>query len=30
MPVAQLAGDLPMYYEDDDFTDPWTTAETVR
>jgi pimeloyl-ACP methyl ester carboxylesterase len=27
MPVAQLPGDLQMYYEDDDFTDPWTTAE---
>ena len=29
MPIAQLPGDLQMYYEDDDFTDPWTTAETV-
>ena len=29
MPIAQLPGDLHMYYEDDDFTDPWTTAETV-
>lgn len=29
MPIAQLPGNLQMYYEDDDFTDPWTTAETV-
>jgi 3-oxoadipate enol-lactonase len=29
MPVAHLPGNLQMYYEDDDFTDPWCTAETV-
>src|SRR5919108_4433809 len=29
MPVAHLPGNLQMYYEDDDFTDPWSTAETV-
>ena len=29
MPIAQLPGNLQMYYEDDDFTDPWTSAETV-
>jgi 3-oxoadipate enol-lactonase len=29
MPIAQLPGDLQMYYEDDDFTDPWSQAETV-
>ncbi|HSF30762.1 MAG TPA: alpha/beta hydrolase [Candidatus Tectomicrobia bacterium] len=29
MPIAQLPGDLQMYYADDDFTDPWSTAETV-
>jgi pimeloyl-ACP methyl ester carboxylesterase len=29
MPIAHLADDLQMYYEDDDFTDPWSKAETV-
>jgi 3-oxoadipate enol-lactonase len=29
MPTAHLSGELQMYYEDDDFTDPWSTAETV-
>ena len=29
MPIAQLPGDLQMYYEDDDFTDPWSQVETV-
>ena len=29
MPTANLAGNLAMYYEDDDFTAPWTTPETV-
>lgn len=29
MPIAQLPGDLQMFYEDDDFTDPWLKAETV-
>jgi pimeloyl-ACP methyl ester carboxylesterase len=29
MPLAHLAGDLQMYYDDDNFTDPWSTAETV-
>jgi 3-oxoadipate enol-lactonase len=29
MPTAQLSGDLQMYYDDDDFTDPWSAAETV-
>ncbi len=29
MPTARLPGDLLMHYEDDDFTDPWSTAETV-
>jgi 3-oxoadipate enol-lactonase len=29
MPTALLPGDLQMYYEDDDFTDPWAPAETV-
>jgi 3-oxoadipate enol-lactonase len=29
MPSAQLPGELQMYYEDDDFTDPWSTADTV-
>ena len=29
MPIAQLPGDLQMYYDDDDFTDPWSNAETV-
>jgi pimeloyl-ACP methyl ester carboxylesterase len=29
MPYADLPGDLRMYYEDDDFTDPWRPSETV-
>jgi pimeloyl-ACP methyl ester carboxylesterase len=29
MPIAHLPGELQMYYEDDAFTDPWTTPETV-
>src|SRR6267142_2201890 len=29
MPTARLPGDLLMYYEDDAFTDPWSTPETV-
>ena len=29
MPTAQLPGDLLMHYDDDDFTDPWSPAETV-
>ena len=29
MPTAELPGDLRMYYEDDDFSDPWREAETV-
>jgi pimeloyl-ACP methyl ester carboxylesterase len=29
MPTADLANALQMYYEDDDFTDPWSKAETV-
>ena len=29
MPIAKLSGDLSMYYEDDDFTAPWSQAETV-
>lgn len=29
MPIADLAGDLKLYYEDDAFTDPWIDAETV-
>ena len=29
MPYADLPGDLRMYYEDDDFTDPWRSSETV-
>jgi pimeloyl-ACP methyl ester carboxylesterase len=29
MPTAKLPGDLVMYYEDDDFTDPWSSSETV-
>jgi 3-oxoadipate enol-lactonase len=29
MPIAHLPGDLHMYYEVDDFTDPWLKAETV-
>ncbi len=29
MPTASLPGNLQMYYEDDDFTDPWEASETV-
>ncbi|MGE3536222.1 MAG: alpha/beta fold hydrolase [Candidatus Tectimicrobiota bacterium] len=29
MPIANLPGELQMYYEDDNFTDPWTQPETV-
>ena len=29
MPIANLPGDLAMYYEDDDYTDPWRTPETI-
>ena len=29
MPTAHLPGDLLMHYDDDDFTEPWSTAETV-
>jgi len=29
MPTARLPDDLLMHYEDDDFTDPWTPADTV-
>ena len=29
MPTARLAPDLEMYYEIDDFTDPWREAETI-
>jgi pimeloyl-ACP methyl ester carboxylesterase len=29
MPNAQIAPDLAMHYEIDDYTDPWTTPETV-
>ena len=29
MPTADLPGDLSMYYEDDDFTDPWARPDTV-
>ena len=29
MPTARLPGDLLMHYDDDDFTDPWSPAETV-
>ena len=29
MSIAHLSGDLQMYYDDDDFTDPWAKAETV-
>lgn len=29
MPTANLPGDLSMYYEDDDFTDPWSRPDTV-
>ena len=29
MPTVKLDETLEMYYEDDDFTDPWRTPETV-
>jgi pimeloyl-ACP methyl ester carboxylesterase len=29
MPSVQLPGDLVMYYDDDNFTDPWSSPETV-
>ena len=29
MPVARLDDTLEMYFEDDDYTDPWRTPETV-
>ena len=29
MATAKLPGDLLMHYEDDDFTDPWSSHETV-
>jgi hypothetical protein len=29
MPTAQLPGNLRLYYEDDNFTDPWAASETV-
>jgi 3-oxoadipate enol-lactonase len=29
MPTARLPGDLLMHYEDDGFTDPWSSPETV-
>src|SRR6266542_2924245 len=29
MATARLPGDLLMHYEDDAFTDPWSTPETV-
>ena len=29
MPTAKLDDTLEMYYEDDDYTDPWRTPETV-
>ena len=29
MPIARLNGGLEMYYEDDDYTDPWRQPETV-
>jgi 3-oxoadipate enol-lactonase len=29
MPIAKLPGALEMYYEIDDFTDPWTKPETI-
>jgi 3-oxoadipate enol-lactonase len=29
MPFAKIAGDLDMYYEVDDFTDPWKKPETI-
>jgi pimeloyl-ACP methyl ester carboxylesterase len=29
MPFARISGDLDMYYEVDDYTDPWTKPETI-
>jgi len=29
MPTAKLDKALDMYYEDDDYTDPWRTPEAV-
>lgn len=29
MPMAHLPDNLHLYYEDDDFTDPWAASETV-
>ena len=29
MPTERLPGDLLMHYEDDNFTDPWSSPETV-
>jgi 3-oxoadipate enol-lactonase len=29
MPIAQLPDNLRLYYEDDDYTDPWAASETV-
>ena len=29
MPTAHLPGNLRLYYEDDNFTDPWAPSETV-
>ena len=29
MPFAKTSDDLEMYYEVDDFTDPWTKPETI-
>ncbi len=29
MPTARVTPDLDMHYEIDDFTDPWSEAETI-
>ena len=29
MPTAHIVPDLEMYYQTDNFTDPWTEPETV-
>ena len=29
MPTVMLAGNLEMYYDDDDYTDPWRIPETI-
>ncbi len=29
MPIAKIDDTLEMYYEDDNFTDPWRRPETV-